>query len=173
MAGETALLGMTSGACHRGRLSLGAVAKNEVGILMTRRRAQLGFVCCRPLVRSQRLDGRHLRRIYVAVAAELPRVTGGARLRDFLLTICLSQLSMQSEGKTRSLVRGWHRKFGYILPRKAHGASERDVTGCTAAVGRGQVCGSDLMAVETALHHREADLHSLATECVASFAGER
>lgn len=146
--------------------------KDEVGILVTRGRPQFCLVCRRSIVRSQRLDGRHLRRIHVAVAAEFPRVTGGARLRDFLLTACLSQLSMQSESKTRSLVRGWYWKFGYILARKAHGARKRDVTGCTTAVRCGQVCGSDLMAVETALHHCEADLHSLATQCVASFAGE-
>ena len=167
MAGETALLGMTRGACHRGLSSLGAVPKHEVGILVTRRRPQFCLVCRGSMVRSQRLDGRHLRRIHVAVAAELPRVTGGARLGDFLLTTCLSQPSMQSECKARSFVRGWYRKFGYIPAREAHGARKRDVTGCTAAVRRGQVCGSDLMAVETALHDSQADLHPLASKRVA------
>ena len=147
--------------------------KNEVGILVTRRRPQLCLVCGRANVRSQRLYRSHLRRIHVAVAAELPRMTGGARLRDFLLTICPGQLSMQSKGKIGSLVRGWCRKFGYILAGKTHGSRKRNVTGSTTRIRRRQVCGPDLMAVETALHHSEADLHSLATNCVASFASER
>ena len=147
--------------------------KNEVGYLVTRRRPQLCIVCRRSIVRSQRLYGRHLRRIHVAVAAELAGVTGGARLRDFLLTTCSSQPSMQSEGKITLFVRGWHRKFGHVLAGKANCAGERDVTCCTAAVRRGKVRGLDLMAIQAALHDSKANLHSLAAECVACFASER
>ena len=79
---------------------------------------------------------------------------------------------MQSKGKPGSLVRGWCRKFGYILARKANGARKGNVTSRTGGIRRSQVCGSDLMAIETALYHSEADLHSLATDGVASFASE-
>ena len=74
---------------------------------------------------------------------------------------------MQILGEPGALVRLWYRKFGDVLSGETHGARKWDVTGRTGAVRRGQVRSLNLMAVEAALHHGQANFHPLAAEGVA------
>ena len=79
---KTALLGMAGGTpagFPPGRLP---VPEDEGWILVTRRRAKLRPVSQGPSIRLQRLDGGYLRRVDVALGAEVARVAGSTGGRN-------------------------------------------------------------------------------------------
>src|SRR6185437_8721528 len=82
MTGQTALLGMAGRAAPWIVTDRVAVPSNELRSGVARGCFELGLDGERPRVGSQRLNGRHLRRVHVTGGAEIAGVAGGAARGD-------------------------------------------------------------------------------------------
>ena len=147
VTGQAALLRVARGAGLGRPLRGAAVAREEPRTVVARGCAQLGAYRRGPRVRGERLDLAALRRVHMALEAELAGVTRGAARsrRPCGLPVALGA------GVSRLLVRRGSGERRHVLRGEPGGPRKREVAGRTRRIRGGEVCRPDAVAVDAAL----------------------
>jgi len=154
VAGQAALLRVARGAGLRRPLRGAAVAREEPWIVVARRCAKVGVYRRGPRVRGERLDLASLRRVHVALQAELAGVAGRA-VRSRRPCGCTVALRASVP---RPFVRRGSRERRHVLRGEPGGPRKRHMTGRARRIG-GEVCRSNAVAIEAAMRIERHDRH--------------
>ena len=157
VAGQATLLRVTGRATGRTLADLSSMPAEERRIGMARWGLELRPNRQRAWISSERLDRRHLLRVYVALGAEILGVTGGAGGGD---RACRTgQLSMQRDGESGVPMGCRSRKVTYRRAGESSRLDHWEVAGGAGGVGRVEVRRANSVAGEAVGDNSAPHLH--------------